>query len=127
MAIGLKSNINRIHCKSLRAISDKVIVHGMDFGAQTLASGIIMMDDDKKSQGIKPRWAQVYSIGPLAQPKTELQVGQSVLGGHGRWTRGINIVDEEGEKTIRAVDLQDCMLVSDEPQNNMAFGDKEGA
>jgi|TARA_R110000823_G_scaffold12782_3_gene42798 co-chaperonin GroES (HSP10) len=127
MAIGLKSNINRIHCKSLRAISDKVIVHGMDFGAQTLASGIIMMDDDKKSQGIKPRWAQVYSIGPLAQPKTELQVGQYVLVGHGRWTRGINIVDEEGEKTIRAVDLKDCMLVSDEPQNNMAFGDKEGA
>ena len=125
MAIGLKSNINRIHCKSLRAISDKVIVHNMDFGAQTLASGIIMMDDDKKSQGIKPRWAQVYSIGPLAQTKTELQVGQYVLVGHGRWTRGINIVDEGGEKTIRSVDLKDCMLVSDEPQHNMAFGDKD--
>ena len=125
MAIGLKSNINRIHCKSLRAISDKVIVHGMDFGAQTLQSGIILVDDDKKSAGIKPRWAQVYSIGPKA--KTELKVGQYVLVGHGRWTRGINIVDAEGEKTIRCVDLKDCMLVSDEPQNNMAFGDKEGA
>ena len=48
--------------------------------------------------------------------KTELKVGQYVLVGHGRWTRGINIEDEEGEKTIRAVDLKDCMLVSDEPQ-----------
>ena len=36
MAIGLKSNINRIQCKSLRAISDKIIVHNMDFGGQTL-------------------------------------------------------------------------------------------
>ena len=125
MAIGLKSNINRIHCKSLRAISDKVIVHGMEFGSQTLQSGIILVDDDKKSQGIKPRWAQVYSIGPKA--KTELKVGQYVMILHGRWTRGINIVDAEGEKTIRCVDLKDCMLVSDEPQNNMAFGDKEGA
>ena len=125
MAIGLKSNINRIHCKSLRAISDKVIVHGMDFGAQTLQSGIILVDEDKKSQGLKPRWAQVYSIGPKA--KTELKVGQYVMILHGRWTRGINIVDAEGEKTIRCVDLKDCMLVSDEPQNNMAFGDKEGA
>ena len=125
MAIGLKSNINRIHCKSLRAINDKVIVHGMDFGGQTLKSGIILMDDDKQSAGIKPRWAQVYSIGPNAM--TELKVGQYVLVGHGRWTRGINIVDEEGEKTIRCVDLKDCMLVSDEPQQNMAYGDKEGA
>ncbi|MBC8430276.1 MAG: hypothetical protein H8D92_02635, partial [Pelagibacteraceae bacterium] len=59
MAIGLKSNINRIQCKTLRAISDKIIVHTMNFGGQTLDSGIILMDDDKKSSGIKPRWAQV--------------------------------------------------------------------
>ena len=85
MAIGLKSNINRIQCKSLRAISDKIIVHNMDFG------------------------------------------GQWVLVGHGRWTRGVNITDAEGDKTIRCVDPKDCMLVSDEPQRNMAYGDKEGA
>lgn len=125
MAIGLKSNINRIKCKTLRAISDKIIVHGMEFGEQKLQSGIILVDDDKKSQGIKPRWAQVYSIGPKA--KTELKVGQYVMVLHGRWTRGINIVDEEGEKTVRCVDLKDCVLVSDEPQTNMAFGSEEGA
>jgi hypothetical protein len=112
MAIGLKSNINRIHCKSLRAISDKIIVHGMEFGGQTLNSGIILVD-------------QVYSIGP--QANTELKVGQYVMVAHGRWTRGINITDEEGDKTIRCVDPKDCLLVSDEPQANMAYGDKEGA
>ena len=33
----------------------------------------------------------------------------------------------EGDKTIRCVDPKDCLLVSDEPQRNMAYGDKEGA
>ena len=125
MAIGLKSNINRIQCKSLRAISDKIIVHNMDFGGQTLDSGIILMDDDKKSSGIKPRWAQVYSLGP--DHNSGLEVGQWVLVGHGRWTRGVNITDAEGDKTIRCVDPKDWMLVSDETQRNMAYGDKEGA
>jgi co-chaperonin GroES (HSP10) len=67
MAIGLKSNINAIKVKGLRAVADKVLVHNMHFGGQTLASGIILRDDDKKSEGIKPRWAQVYSIGPRAK------------------------------------------------------------
>ena len=125
MAIGLKSNINRIQCKNLGAISDKIIVHGMEFGGQTLDSGIILMDDDKKSQGIKPRWAQVYSLGP--DHNSGLEVGQWVMIAHGRWTRGVNITDEEGDKTIRCVDPKDCLLVSDEPQTNMAYGDKEGA
>jgi len=79
MAIGLKSNINAIKVKGLRAIADKVLVHNMHFGGQTLASGIILRDDDKKSEGIKPRWAQVYSIGPRA--KLDVKVGQWVLVG----------------------------------------------
>ena len=44
MAIGLKSNINAIQVNGrLRAISDKVLVHNMHFGAQKLASGIIII------------------------------------------------------------------------------------
>ena len=126
MAIGLKSNINALKVKGLRAVADKVLVHKMHFGGQTLASGIILRDDDKKSEGIKPRWAQVYSIGPRA--KLDVEVGQYVLVGHGRWTRGVNIEDDKhGYTTIRAVDPKDCMLVSDEPQQDMAYGSKEGA
>jgi co-chaperonin GroES (HSP10) len=125
MAIGLKSNIQRIHCNKLRAIGDKVIVHGMYFGSRKLQSGIVLMDDDKKSEGIKPRWAQVYSIGPDA--KVGFTEGQYVLVAHGRWSRGINITDAEGDKTIRTVDPNDCLMVSDEPQDDMVFGDKTGA
>ena len=126
MAIGLKSNINAIKIDGkLRAIADKVLVHNMHFGGQTLASGIILRDDDKKSEGIKPRWAQVYSIGPRAN--LDVKVGQWVLVGHGRWTRGVNIEDANGPQTIRAVDPKDCMLVSYVRQAENAYRDKEGA
>jgi hypothetical protein len=125
MAIGLKSNVQRIQCKRLKAVGDKIIVHGMYFGGRTLQSGIVLMDDDKKSEGIKPRWCQVYSIGPRA--KVDFKEGQYILVAHGRWSRGINITDEEGDKTIRTVDPNDCLLVSDEPQEDVAFGDKTGA
>ena len=125
MAIGLKSNINAIKVSSLRAIADKVIVKDMKFGSNTLASGIIIMDDDKKSQGIKARWAEVYSVGPRA--KIHVNPGQYVLIAHGRWTRGINIEDENGLATIRCVDPKDCLAVSDEPQNDAAWGEHEGA
>lgn len=125
MSIGLKSNVQRIKCEKLRAVGDKVIVHGMYFGSRQLQSGIYLMDDDKKSEGIKPRWAQVYSIGPDA--KVGFKEGQYILVAHGRWSRGINITDAEGDKTIRTVDPKDCLMVSDEPQEDMVFGDKTGA
>ena len=34
---------------------------------------------------------------------------------HGRWTRGIEIEDADGKRTIRRVDPDDILLVSDEP------------
>jgi hypothetical protein len=43
---------------------------------------------------------------------------------HGRWTRGLKIIDEEGEKTIRKVDTKDILLVSDEPVNDLTMSDK---
>jgi len=125
MSIGLKSNIQRITCNKLRAVGDKIIVHGMYFGGRKLQSGIVLMDDDKKSEGIKPRWCQVYSIGPDA--RVDFKEGQYILVAHGRWSRGINITDAEGDKTIRIVDPNDCLLVSDEPQEDMLFGNKTGA
>jgi hypothetical protein len=34
---------------------------------------------------------------------------------HGRWTRGIDIEDENGPTTIRRIDPKDILLVSDIP------------
>lgn len=97
----------------LRALNDTVIVSNMVFkDSRTLSSGIILPQDDGKSSGIRPRWGQVYAVGPNQR---DVIPGQWICVAHGRWTRGLDIEDEEGTKTIRKIDPNDILLVSDDP------------
>ena len=52
--------------------------------------GIVLLDDDKKSAGIRPRWAKIYGLGPDVKDP-DLQIGKYILISHGRWTRGITV------------------------------------
>jgi hypothetical protein len=97
--------------KKFTALADHVIVADMNFAGRTLASGIILHSDNAKSEGIRPRWAQVYAVGP---EQKEIKDGQWVCVEHGRWTRGVKIEDPVGEHTIRRVDNEAIMLVADE-------------
>jgi co-chaperonin GroES (HSP10) len=105
-------NINAWKISKLRPIADGVIVIDMNFGEQKTQSGLIIQSDNGKTHGIHPRWAQVYAVGNEQQ---DVSVGQWILIEHGRWTRGIKIEDDEGEKIIRRVDTKCMMMVSDEP------------
>lgn len=96
---------------ALRALRDTVLVSDMVFDQRQLSSGIIVPNDDGKSSGIRPRWAQVYVIGP---DHKHVSVGQWVLVAHGRWTRGVQIDDGHGTKTLRRIDPKDILLVSDQ-------------
>jgi hypothetical protein len=93
----------------------------MTFNERITTSGIILLGDDAKSSGIRPRWGKVYAIGP---EQTSVQIGQYILIDHGRWTRGIKIQDDNGEKVIRRVDPKDILLVSDEPVDDNTLSDK---
>lgn len=95
---------------ALRALNDNVLVTDMEFKGRTLASGIILPNDDGKAAGIRPRWAQIYAVGPQ---QTDVRVGQWICVAHGRWTRGLDIEDDQGAKTIRKIDPKDILLVSD--------------
>lgn len=97
--------------KSLKALHDHVIVSEMEFSGRQLSSGIILMNDNGTTAGIRPRWGQVYAVGPEQQ---DVQVGQWICVAHGRWTRGLDIEDDAGKKTIRRIDPKDILLVSDE-------------
>ena len=98
--------------KDIHAIKNHVIVVDMSFGSRTLSSGIIMLGDDGKTDGIRPRWAKVYRVGP---EQREVKPGQWIMIEHGRWTRGIPIEIDGEEITIRRVD-PDCIIgVQDEP------------
>lgn len=94
---------------TLKVLRDNVLVSDMEFSGRQLSSGIILMNDNGKSDGIRPRWGQVYAVGP---DQTDVQVGQWICVAHGRWTRGLEIEDESGEKTIRKIDPKDILLVS---------------
>jgi len=97
--------------KSIRPLHDQVIVRDMDFKERVTSSGIIVLGDDGKSEGIRPRWGQVYAVGP---EQKDYQVGQWIMIAHGRWTRGAEVEINGEEFTIRKVDLNDILLVSDE-------------
>ena len=101
--------------KTIKPLSNNVIVRDMSFEGRKLDSGIVLLGDDGKTDGIRPRWAQVYAVGP---EQTDVTVGQWVLLEHGRWGRGIKITQEGEELTIRRADPEAIMMVSDtEPES----------
>ena len=100
----------------IRPLHDQVVVRDMEFKNRHLASGILLVDDNYKSEGIRPRWGQVYSVGP---DQDIYKVGQWILVAHGRWTRGANVEVNGEQFTIRKVDLEQILLVSDAKEKPM--------
>jgi co-chaperonin GroES (HSP10) len=100
---------------TIKPLGKNVIVRDMNFEERTLDSGIVLLGDDGKTDGIRPRWAQVYTVGPN---QTDVTVGQWVLLEHGRWSRGIKIIKGGEEFTIRRADPDAIMMVSDEEPNS---------
>lgn len=113
---------HKLNQGQLRPLGKNVIVIDMNFEHRITTAGIILPQDDAKSSGIRPRWAKVYAVGP---EQTDVKVGQYILISHGRWTRGIDLVDESGVKrTIRRVDTDEILMVSDEPMSDETMSDK---
>lgn len=108
----MTSVFDPVKVTTLRALHDWVLVTEMNFRERTTTSGIILHADDGTTAGIRPRWGQVYAIGP---DQSDVRPGQWVCVAHGRWTRGVRIEDATGQQTIRRVDPEDILLVSDEP------------
>lgn len=106
-----------------KAIGKHIIVADMEFKERISYGGIYIPNDDMKSEGIRPRWAKVYALGPEFNDD-EIKVGKWICISHGRWTRGIDIEDETGKHTLRRVDENDILLISDEPVNDFTLGDK---
>lgn len=111
---------HRVDKQQLRALGNSVIVSDMAFDERITRSGIVLLNDNGTSKGIRPRWGQVYAVGP---DQTDVSVGDWVLVAHGRWTRGLDIEDETGVKTIRRVDPKDILVKSDHPIDDETFSD----
>lgn len=111
---------HQIKKTQLRAIKKDIIVTDMIFDERISQGGIIIPNDNGTSKGIRPRWGQVYAVGPAQQ---DVQVGQWICVAHGRWTRGLDIEDESGKRTIRKIDPKDILLVADERPQDTTFSD----
>ena len=104
----------------IRPLNDAVIVSDMVFDERISTGGIVLLNDNGKGNGIRPRWGLVYAVGP---DQKDVAVGQWVCVAHGRWTRGIEVEDESGKKTLRRIDPKDIMLISDEPVQDETWSD----
>lgn len=103
---------------NLTVLRDNVLVEKLESGGRTSKGGIMILDDNMKTNGIRSRWAKVYAVGPLV---TEIKPGQWVRIEHGRWTPGFKHEDETGEvRTLNRIDWPEKVdLVCDEFPNDV--------
>jgi co-chaperonin GroES (HSP10) len=111
----------RAVASKLRPIKSHILVRDMNFGEQYTAGGIYIPSDDGKSEGVKPRWARVFAVGP---EQVEVKVGEWILVEHGRWTRGLEVEEDDGTKfNIWRVDPTGVMLSADDRPSGTEFGE----
>lgn len=105
----------------IRALKGKVLVTDLERGSRMI-NGIIIPDDNGKSEGIRPRWGRVYAIG---EDITEISVGQWILIENGRWTRMLRVKDDDGtDVQLWGVEWpQSTMLVSDTDPETAIFSE----
>jgi len=111
---------HKINKDQLKPLGNSVIVSDMTFDERISTGGIVLLNDNGKSSGIRPRWGKVYAVGPEQQ---DIKVGKWICVEHGRWTRGIEVEDENGKHTLRRVDPTSIMMEADERPNDVTFSD----
>jgi co-chaperonin GroES (HSP10) len=95
----------------IKPLRNNVFVTNMEFGIQRTGSGLYIPGDDGKTQGIHPRWGQVWAVG---DDQKDVKVGDWILIEHGRWTRTVEYKDDNGDVIeIRMVDNDAIMISSD--------------
>jgi co-chaperonin GroES (HSP10) len=105
---------------NLIPLNDNILITDMNFDARVTAGGIVLPSDDGKSEGIRHRWGRVWKVGPK---QVDVKVGEWILLEHGRWTRGVTVVEEDGnEIIIRRADLNAILAVTDEKPNDNTYG-----
>lgn len=110
------NNINQ-----LQPLHDSVLVVDMNFHDRKTSAGIVLPSDNGRNSGIRPRWGRVFAVGP---EQRDVVPGQWICVEHGRWTRGVRIVDDNGEHTVRRIDTNDILLVSDTEPVDDTMSDK---
>ena len=103
--------MKHIKITEIQPLNDTILVTDMNFEERISAGGIVLLSDNGKTQGIRPRWGKVYAVGPT---QTDVEIGDWVCVEHGRWTRGITIEDETGVKKLHKIENSAILCTSKE-------------
>lgn len=100
----------------VKALKGKVLVTDLERGSRIIG-GIIIPDDNGKSEGIRPRWGRIHSVG---EDITDVVPGQWILIENGRWTRML----KAGDLQLWGVEWPaSVMLVSDTDPETAIFSE----
>jgi co-chaperonin GroES (HSP10) len=105
----------------LKPLHDNIVVVDMNFDERKTKSGLVLLSDDGKAEGVRHRWGRVWAVGPEQE---DVKVGEWILLEHGRWSRGFKYEDPTtGEViTIRRGDPKAILAVSDHEPNEDDMG-----
>jgi len=104
-------------------LRNMIIASDMEFGNETLKSGLIVLSDNGKTRGIRPRWCKVFAVGP---EQTDVTIGQWVCVEHGRWGRTIELdVGEDDPIELRVIDPNAVMMIADEKPDDVTLIKKD--
>jgi co-chaperonin GroES (HSP10) len=95
----------------VRALRNKILVCEMEKGERKTAGGIVLVDDDKKVEGIRPRWAKVYSVSQEIKDP-DVAPGKWILIEHARWTRAMYIEEDGEQLTLWGVEYPQSILAT---------------
>ena len=63
----------------IRAIGKNILAVMMEKGERKSAGGIVILDDNMKEHGIRPRWCQVYDVGPDSELNDDISKDDWIL------------------------------------------------
>lgn len=93
----------------------------MQVGERVSKGGIVILDDNGKMEGIRPRWAKVWKV---SDDIDYVKPNQWILCEHGRWTMAITIKNDDGtDFKFSKIDLNGIMCVQDEAPSDVQIGD----
>ena len=79
-------------------------------GISTSKSGLIRLNDDGQTAGIRTRWFRIHSVGDNNVVSKDINAGDIVAVPHGRWTRGFDCNHPDG-KLLYGLDPADILGV----------------
>ena len=107
--------------KQVRAIRHNVLGFFINKpGEGRTKGGIITLDDDGKSEGVKSRWFEVHDVGSDNAVTNDIKKGDFVLVAHGRWSRGIDIDHPEGKK-MYSLDPEEILAIYEGDRQDLEY------